>query len=157
VFLASRPQLPQLLLWAGLLGGAALYSNRKREPSQSVKPDPKRHGAAPGWLARRRARAGLRHPKRGGVAVGYISWSQTAFLSLAEFQLGGILLGAPGSGKTTMLRRIIQAAVAMGSAAIVIDPKGSRALRKTVASLGGIVWTIGGPVKCRRWKMTPRS
>jgi hypothetical protein len=145
VFLAHRPQLPQLMLWAVLLGGVALFKNRS--PAKAIGHDPQRHAAAPGWLARRRARTGLKHPKRGGVSVGYTSWRATAWLSWAEFRLGGILLGAPGSGKTTMLQRIIQAAAAMGSAAVIIDPKGSRQLRKTVTALGGIVWTIGGEKK----------
>jgi hypothetical protein len=144
-FLQALSQLPQLLLWAGLLGVLALFTHRPT--AQQVKPDPKRHAAAPGWLARRRARNGLRHPKRGGVSVGYTTWCSTSVLTWAEFKLGGLIFGAPNSGKTTMLRRIVQAAAAMSSAAIVIDPKGSRELRKTVAGLGGIVWTIGGKQK----------
>lgn len=57
------------------------------------------------------------------------------------------MFGAPGSGKTTALRLIVQATAAAGSAGVFIDPKGSRELRRTVHALGGIVWTIGGPVK----------
>jgi hypothetical protein len=57
------------------------------------------------------------------------------------------MFGAPGSGKTTALQLIAQAAAAAGNAGVFIDPKGSRELRKTVAALGGIVWTIGGGVE----------
>jgi hypothetical protein len=101
----------------------------------------------PGWLARRRARRGVRHPKKGGVGIGYTSAVGSACLTWPEFKLGGLCFGAPGSGKTTFLQLIVQAAAAMGSATVIVDPKGSRELRKTVASLGGVVWTIGGPEK----------
>jgi hypothetical protein len=100
----------------------------------------------PGRLARWRASHGVRHPRE-GVAVGYRSAISSASLAWSEFRLGGLLFGAPGSGKTTALQLIAQAAAAAGSAGVFIDPKGSRELRRTVTALGGVVWTIGGPVK----------
>src|SRR5262245_60549983 len=126
-----RPELPQLLGFAVLIGFCVWARTR------SLNRTPARAGThrlpAPGWLARRRARGGVRHP-RDGWAVGYRTALSTASLTWSEFRLGGLMFGAPGSGKTTALQLIAQAAAAAGSAGVFIDPKGSRELRRTITA-----------------------
>jgi hypothetical protein len=142
-WLAARPQLPQLVLLAGAIAFAFMARAHALRPKTAVRVSSPR---SPGFAARWRARRGVRHPRQ-GWAVGYRSALGSASLTWAEFRLGGLMFGAPGSGKTTALQLIAQATAAAGSAGVFIDPKGSRELRRTVAALGGIVWTIGGPVK----------
>src|SRR5918911_16021 len=72
-------------------------------------------------------------------------WQGIPIAALIELTLvGGLLFGAPGSGKTTAIRGAIQAAAASGMGAVIIDPKRSPELRQLVWALGGRVWTIGG-------------
>ncbi len=61
----------------------------------------------PGWIARRRARAGIAHG-RGRVGVGYRSAVGAVFLTERELAHHGVLFGGPGSGKTTFLQRSCQ-------------------------------------------------
>src|SRR5919199_284340 len=96
----------------------------------------------PGWLARRRAGRGLRHP-RGRVAVGCRSAFGVVHLTLAELAGHGLAVGGPQSGKTTFLRLLIEACVGR-LPIVVIDPKGSAVLAATVRALGGQVWTLDG-------------
>jgi hypothetical protein len=58
----------------------------------------------PGWLARRRARGGIRHPKT-GTAIGYGSAVHQVGLSGREMELGGLILGGPGAGKTSAITK----------------------------------------------------
>lgn len=141
-FLAARPQLPQLVFFASAIAFAFWARARALAPKTSKAT----HASTPGFAARWRARRGVRHPRQ-GWAVGYRSVVASASLTWSEFRLGGLMFGAPGSGKTTALQLIAQAAAAAGSAGVFIDPKGSRELRRTVAALDGVVWIIGGPVK----------
>src|SRR5919199_3453394 len=48
----------------------------------------------PGWIARRRARAGIRH-RHGRVGVGYISALRTVHLTLAELAGHCLAVGGP--------------------------------------------------------------
>src|SRR5688572_16475614 len=57
----------------------------------------------PGWIARRRARGGIAHP-RGRVGVGYRSAVGAVQLSDRELAHHGAVFGGPGSGKTTFLK-----------------------------------------------------
>jgi len=102
------------------------------------------HSRRPGWLARRRARQGVAHPRDGGCTVGHASWNRSVVLPDVVLRLGGLIFGAPGSGKTHFVRLLVQAAALAGRGCIIIDPKGSPHLRETVADLGGLVFTIGG-------------
>jgi Type IV secretion-system coupling protein DNA-binding domain len=138
VFLADRPQLPQLLLFGGLLGTMALISQRRGRRGRA-----RLRWDRPGPAARWRARRGTRHPK-GAWAVGYRSALRTVSLSDRVLRLGGLLFGAPGSGKTKTLEGLVQAAARNGWGVVLVDPKGSATLRRTVAELGGLVWSIGG-------------
>jgi len=125
------------LLVAGLVGVSSGLGGGR--PPRPYRPQ------LPGWIARRRARKGIRHPA-GKIAVGYRSMMSRTMMRLDELRLGVIALGAPGSGKTTLLRLLVQAAAAAGWACVLVDPKGSRTLRQTVEALGGVVFTIGGSV-----------
>src|SRR6266566_7035232 len=94
----------------------------------------------PGWIARRRARGGITHrPDR--VGVGYKSAVSAVHLSLRELAGHGALFGGPGSGKTTMLQLLVEAAAGQ-QPVVIIDPKGSPALAETVRTHGGQVWTV---------------
>lgn len=99
----------------------------------------------PGWIARYRARGGIRH-RRGEVSLGYHSAFSTAYLTKRELGHHGLVLGSPGSGKTTTLGLIVQGHERLGPC-IVLDVKGSRSLADAVRAGGGLVWTIGGRLK----------
>src|SRR5438874_2504609 len=88
----------------------------------------------PGWIARRRARAGITH-RRDRVGVGYGSATHQVGLSPRELALGGLILGAPGSGKTYAAAVLVEALAWQGSACVVLDPKPSRDLAEVVAGV----------------------
>jgi len=96
----------------------------------------------PGWIARRRARGGIRH-KPGRVGVGYRSATATVHLTARELAGHGLTVGGPGSGKTTFLQLLIEASAGQ-QPVVVVDPKGSPALEATVRAHGGQVWTLDG-------------
>lgn len=101
--------------------------------------------ARPGWAAQWRAARGMRHPI-GGVGVGYRSAFSSLSLSRKELGHHGLVLGAPGSGKTTALSQIVQGHERLGPC-IVLDGKGSASLREATWAAGGLVWSIGGHLK----------
>src|SRR6266566_476186 len=96
----------------------------------------------PGWIARRRARAGIAH-RRDRVGVGYKSAVGAVHLTLAELAGHGLAVGGPKSGKTTFLQLLVEASVGR-LPVVVLDPKGSPALADTVRAHGGQVWTLDG-------------
>lgn len=96
----------------------------------------------PGWLAKWRARAGVSHPRR-GVRVGYRGAFRTMGFSDAELAGNMLAVGAPKSGKTNLFQLLVEAAA--GKVPIVVlDPKASPALERTVRERGGQVWTLDG-------------
>ena len=98
----------------------------------------------PGWLTRRRAASGIQHgPERVGVGYERAIFG-TVHLTLAELNHHGYLGGATGSGKTTLMRDLVEG---FPGPVIALDCKGDQALAETVWSLPGIVWEIGGPLK----------
>src|SRR5919199_1426880 len=97
----------------------------------------------PGWVARRRARRGIRHPC-GRVGLGYTSAVRAVHLDVLALNHHGYIGGAPGSGKTSLLRLLIQG---YPGPVIALDTKGSPELADTVWGLPGHVWQIGGPPK----------
>jgi hypothetical protein len=105
----------------------------------------------PGWIARRRARSGIR-PRKPGAAIGYASATHQVGLSPRELSLGGLILGAPGSGKTYAAAVLIEALAWQGSACVILDPKPSSDLAEVVAGVGGTIWTIDGD---RQWDALP--
>jgi hypothetical protein len=130
------------------VGGAAYLAasidSRKPRPQAIAVP-------RPGWIARRRAAGGLRHPKA-GAALGYGSAVHKVGLSARELDLGGLILGTKGSGKTYALALLIEALAWQGRACVVLDPKPSRDLAAVVAAIGGEIWTLGGT---RQWDALP--
>jgi hypothetical protein len=98
----------------------------------------------PGRLARRRARAGIAHqPNR--IGVGYRAAIRgTVRIAIEALRLAGYVGGAPGSGKTSFLRTLIQG---FPGPVVVLDLKGSPDLADTVWALPGHVWEIGQPLK----------
>jgi hypothetical protein len=97
----------------------------------------------PGWIARRRAHRGIAHtPKR--IGVGYRSAVGRVQIDIETLRLAGYIGGAPGSGKTSFLRTLIQG---FAGPVVVLDLKGSPDLADTVWALAGHVWEIGGSLK----------
>lgn len=102
-------------------------------------------------IAERRARQGRR--KGGTLAIG-----RTRRGLVCRVPLGGpghgvhsLVVGATGAGKTVTMAALVQAHVAEGQGAIVLDPKGDVGLRRTVAEAAAAAgvrlreWTPGGP------------
>src|SRR5262252_3113157 len=97
----------------------------------------------PGWLARRRAQRGIVHKPR-QIGIGYQSVVTAVRIDIEALRLAGYVGGAPGSGKTSFLRTLIQG---FPGPVVVLDLKGSPDLADTVWALPGHVWEIGGPLK----------
>src|ERR1700716_915088 len=96
----------------------------------------------PGWIARRRARGGIAH-RRDRVGVGYKSATRAVHRRVREPAGHGAAFGGPGSGKTTFLQLLVEAAAGQ-TPVVIVDPKGSPALADTVRAHGGQVWTLDG-------------
>ena len=60
-------------------------------------------------------------------------------------QLGGLILGAPGSGKTTAGAVLVEALAWQGTACVILDPNPRRALAEVVVGERGTIWTPGLP------------
>jgi hypothetical protein len=109
----------------------------------------------PWWIARRAAR-GVRHPP-GGWAIGYDRSGGLVAIADAEARHHTIICGAPGTGKTTIVRHLLHG-VAGRCAVVLVDCKASTPLRRTVESIpGGVVWTIGGQLRWDALQGDPTS
>jgi hypothetical protein len=94
----------------------------------------------------RRAAAGVAHPPD-GWALGYRADGKAVAVADAESRQHVIVCGAPGAGKTTVVRLLLEA-VAGRCPVVVLDGKASPALRRAVEAVpGAVVWTIGGKVR----------
>jgi hypothetical protein len=96
-----------LTLWslAVLVVGGLMYlamSMSTRSPTSTRALATRR----PGWIARRRARNGIAHP-RGRVGVRYRSGLNAVHLSDRELAHHGALFGGPGSGKALALDTLV--------------------------------------------------
>src|SRR5215210_7641549 len=151
-----------LTLWslAVLVVGGLMYvamSRSTRPSSTSMRALAVRR---PGWIARRRARGGITHP-RGRVGVGYRSAVGAVHLTERELAHHGAAFGGPGSGKTTFLQLLVEASVGVPPV-VVVDPKGSPALADTVRAHGRQVWTLDGKLPAdlldpRPWQERARA
>ena len=78
--------------------GGLMYVAMSRSPTPST---PRALAVRrPGWIARRRARAGIRH-RDDRVGVGYTSATRSVHLSGRELAHHGALFGGPGSEKNS--------------------------------------------------------
>lgn len=84
----------------------------------------------------------IRHP-RDGWAVGRTKLGRVVAILDAEARHHTLLGGATGSGKTWLLRVLIEA-IAGRHPLVIIDCKASRLLRRAVEALGGQVWHVQG-------------
>jgi hypothetical protein len=135
--------MPDILtLWslAVLVCGGALYLVMSRSSPTSA--GTHLRVRRPGWIARRRARGGIKHHDD-RVGVGYTSATRSVHLTARELAGHGLVVGGPGSGKTTFLQLAIEAAAGR-MPVVIVDPKGSPALEQTVRAHGGAVWTLDG-------------
>ena len=133
-----------LTLWslAVLVIGGLMYAMMSMSTRSSPRSSTSMAIRRPGWIARRRARAGIVHrPDR--VGIGYTSAVGTVYLTIKELSGHGAAFGGPGSGKTTLLQLLVEAAAGQ-LPTVIVDPKGSPALEATVRALGGQVWTLDG-------------
>jgi hypothetical protein len=133
---ALTPWSLAVLVVGGLMYAAMSVSTRSAS-SSVVRPVRR-----PGWIARRRARAGIVH-RRDRVGIGYKSAVGAVHLTLRELAGHGAAFGGPGSGKTTFLQLLVEAATDQVPV-VIVDPKGSPALAETVRAHGGQVWTLDG-------------
>ncbi len=134
-----------LTLWsvAVLVIGGLMYVAMSRSTRSSPSSSTSLAVRRPGWIARRRARGGISH-RRDRVGVGYKSAVGAVHLDLDALNHHGYIGGAPGSGKTSLLRLLIEG---FPGPIIALDTKGSPELADTVWALPGHVWQIGGPLK----------
>src|SRR3982074_1515922 len=114
---------------------AAMSMSTRSSPSSSTTIAVRR----PGWIARRRARGGIRH-RRDRVGVGYTSATRAVHLSVRELAGHAATFGGPGSSKTTFLQLLVEASAGQ-QPVVIVDPKGSPALAETVPAHDG----HGGP------------
>jgi hypothetical protein len=139
--------MPPMTVWAVLvfaIGGAMYVVMSVSTRGTDHGPSNAMQVRRPGWIARRRARAGIAH-RPGRVGVGYRSAMSTAHLTGRELAHHGAVFGGPGSGKTTFLQLLIEANAGR-MPVVVVDPKGSPALASTVQAHGGVVWTLDGRI-----------
>jgi hypothetical protein len=78
-----------------------------------------------------------------GWASAYTAATRSVHLTERELAHHGALFGGPGSGQTTFLQLLVEAAAGR-MPVVVVDPKGSPALADTVRAHGGVVWTLDG-------------
>jgi hypothetical protein len=139
VLVDLNPNTIQLgLTGAGLLAMWVLSQRRHDSRRASIV-----SGSHPDWIARQRAQRGIAHTHK-RIGVGYRSAFAAVRIDVEALRLAGYLGGAPGSGKTSFLRTLIQG---FPGPVVVLDLKGSPELADTVWGLPGHVWEIGGPLK----------
>jgi TraM recognition site of TraD and TraG len=151
VYLAALPALPA----GALAAGAVLQRWHRlwlRAPSLGVREA--RGLEIPAGVARRAA-GGLAPPAN-GWALGYRADGRAVLIGDAESRHHVLICGAPGAGKTTVMRLILEG-VAGRCPAMVIDCKASDDLRRAVAAVGGVVWTIGGRLRWDALRGDPTS
>jgi hypothetical protein len=108
-----------------------------------------------GWLPALKARWAPRHGGR-AATVGYDRGSgATLTIPLVYLVNHAVLLGSTGSGKTTVIEHLLDAALDAGYTAVFLDCKGDGRPRRWCRARGGLVWTIGGAVAWDAFSGTP--
>ena len=97
-----------LTVWslAVLVIGGLMYAVMSRSSRSAAAPT--LAVRRPGWIARRRARGGIRH-RDDRVGVGYRSAVGAVHLTARQLGHHGAVFGGPGSAKTTFLQLLVEA------------------------------------------------
>jgi len=147
-----------LALW--IAGALALYAGAyaHREALERGGEEAHRSRDAIGPLGLLRAnlselRAGRRRLDRGGFALGRTRRGTVCRVPLGSPGNGvhALILGATGAGKTVTTAALLEAHIAAGQGAIVLDPKGDEALSRTLADAAAaagarlFTWSPHGP------------
>jgi hypothetical protein len=126
-----------------VLSLSSLRADRVATSRSTDKPEEPSRRNRPGWIARWRARRGVRH--------GWSTWSvgfdnpiRPASVQLAELRHHTLICGATGSGETSALELLIDA-FAEQLPIVVVDCKASSGLQDHISALpNAAVWTLGG-------------
>jgi hypothetical protein len=127
----------------------------RREPRPNFPQHPKKR-RRPGWLARFRARLGVRH--RGeNWTVGFSNAFLSTSVEFDDLRHHALICGATGSGKTSALQSLVDA-FADKIPVIIVDCKASAVLRRHVAAQpNAFIWTIGGETRWDPLRGDPTS
>jgi hypothetical protein len=134
--------------WATTGGqqGTAATAEPERDPSK---------GWEVGWLASFKARWSPRHGTR-AATIGYDKDSGAAAkVPLAYLVNHALILGSTGSGKTSLIEHLLDAALEAGYTTVFLDCKGDARPRDWCRASGGLVWTIGGDLVWDAFSGTP--
>lgn len=135
------------------LTGARQPRSSAENPSRPEEPARRKR---PGWLARWRARRGVRH-RWNRWMLGFADALAPVGVQLDDLRHHTLICGATGSGKTSALRLLIDA-FADALPIVVVDCKASTGLIDHIGSLpNAAIWTIGGNVKWDPLRGDPTS
>ena len=134
---------PATLSGSVLIGCALAWVVR---PNASVLRSHEATGIVVPRRVEQRVAQGVRHPP-GGWALGYRADGQLISVSDVESRQHVIVCGATGTGKTTIVRHILDGVGHRGPV-VILDCKASPTLRRAVQDISGsIIWTIGGSTR----------
>jgi hypothetical protein len=141
------------VLWRRL-GRWARADERARTGDAEAERDPAA-GWEVNWLAALRARWSPRHGALSST-VGYDRDSGSSVrIPLGYLVNHVVILGSTGSGKTSLIEHLLDAALDAGYAAVFLDCKGDGRPRDWCRARGGLVWTIGGGLVWDAFSGTP--
>jgi hypothetical protein len=158
------------LTWRGALAGGALVAaatvswrhlgpwavadQRTRTGDAEPERDPAK-GWEVNWLAALRARWSPRHGTKAST-IGYDRDSGASVrIPLGYLVNHALILGSTGSGKTSLIEHLLDAALGAGFAAVFLDCKGDGRPREWCRARDGLVWTIGGGLVWDAFSGTP--
>src|SRR6266540_1597927 len=145
VVLIALPVAAFILYWYFQLNPPLwwIWWSFRRKPPQPQKPEKRRR---PGWLARLRARRGVRHGKNRWT-TGFSSFIWPTSIKVDDLKHHALVCGATGSGKTSALQLLVDA-FAGKMPMVIVDCKASMVMRNHIEGLpDNVVWTIGGTTR----------